>query len=117
MPRVVTIQTRLHDPLAVAATCRQLGLPPPVFRQLCLAGQVVHGYLIDLASGNATVVLDTLTGLLRCSCEEGEHFPDRHLNRFLRCYVAEKARRLARQTMPGPDLADVTSELLELEVS
>jgi hypothetical protein len=116
MPRVVTILTRLHDPLAVAAACRQLGLPFPVYRQVCLAGQAMHGYLIELAGGRAPVALDTLTGLLRCHCEEGEHFPDRHLSRFLRAYAAEKARRLARQATPGPGLADVASELMEPEV-
>lgn len=117
MPRVVTIQTQLHDPLAVAAACRQLGLPSPVFREACFAGQVIHDYLIEPASGCAPVVLDTLTGLMRCLCEEGDHFPNRHLNRFLRAYIAEKARRLARQDTPDPGLADVTSELTELEVS
>lgn len=117
MPRVVTIQTRLHDPLAVAAACRRLGLPSPVLREVCLAGHVIHGYLIELANGHTPVVLDTLTGLLRRLCEEGEQCPERHWNRFHRCYVAEKGRRLARQSAPVPDLADLAGELMEMEVA
>ena len=88
-----------------------------MFREVFFASQLIHGYLIELANRHAPVVLDTLTGLMRCLCEEGEHFPNRHLNRFLRAYIAEKARRLARHVPPGPDLSDLAGELLEMEVA
>ena len=120
MSRVVTIQTRFHDLTAVAAACRRLDLPSPVRQAVCLVGRLVHGYLIEFQRGRALALLDPLTGLLRCAAEDGEELPNRHLNRFLRAYVAEKAHRLARQPRLGlkeEDITDLAAELMELEVS
>jgi hypothetical protein len=120
MPRVVTIQTRFHDPNAVAAACRRLDLPAPVRKVVCFPGRVIHGYLIEFQSCRSTALLDPLTGLLRCEAQDGEELPNRPLNRFLRAYVAEKASRLARQPefgLEAEDIADLAAELMEMEVS
>jgi hypothetical protein len=79
MPRVVTT---VHDPIALAAACRQLGLAPPVQHAVALHGEKVYGWVIRLPGLRFPLVLDTLSGLVAYHPRDGVFHrfgPIRHL--------------------------------------
>ncbi len=91
MPRIVTT---LHDPVALAATCRRLGLPPPVERTITLGAEEVFGWVVRLIGVRYPVVCDTLTGLVAYHPLDGAHHPYGHLMRFiLRAYDVQAELR------------------------
>jgi hypothetical protein len=49
MSHVVSIQTQIRDPAAVAAACLRLGLPPPVRRMVQLFSTTVEGLAVEVA--------------------------------------------------------------------
>ena len=51
MSHVVTIQTRLHDPVAIGATCRRLNLPEPTEGTAHLYSGEATGLLLQLPVG------------------------------------------------------------------
>jgi hypothetical protein len=62
MSHNVTIQTRMHDPVAVAAACRRLNLPEPVERTAALFSGEATGLLVKLPDWPYPVVVNTSTG-------------------------------------------------------
>ncbi len=62
MSHIVSIQTRLKDPAAVAAACQRLGLPAPVQGTARLFSGEATGLLVQLPGWQYPVVLDTATG-------------------------------------------------------
>src|SRR5690242_1205852 len=65
MSHIVTVQTRVHDPQAVAAACRRLGLAEPVEGTARLFGGEAAGLLVQLPDWQYPVVIDLPTGTLR----------------------------------------------------
>jgi hypothetical protein len=65
MSHIVTVQTKLHDPAAVAAACRRLGLPEPVRGTAKLFEGEATGLLVRLPEWLYPVVVDTVTGQAR----------------------------------------------------
>ena len=65
MSHIVTIQTRLHDPVAVAAACRRLNLPAPVQGTARLYAGEATGLIVQLPDWQFPVAIDTLTGTVR----------------------------------------------------
>lgn len=61
MPRIVTT---VHDPVALAATCRRLGLPPPEEGRVRLDAEEVFGRVVRLTGLHGPLVFDTLIGLV-----------------------------------------------------
>ena len=59
MSHIVTIQTEVQDPAAVAAACRRLGLPEPVRGTAKLFEAEAAGLLVRLPGWLYPVVLDT----------------------------------------------------------
>ena len=112
MPRIVTT---VHDPAALAATCRALGLGPPVERALRLDGKEVHGWVVRLRALRFPVVCDTLTGLVAYHPVDNAFHRYAHLMRFvLRCYEAQallrrhgdgRGARKCRRGVPAGDVA------------
>jgi hypothetical protein len=87
MPRAVTT---LHDPAALAAACRRLGLAPPAERAARVGGEEVFGWVVRLPGLRSSVVCDTLTGLVAYHPADNAHGRYAHLMRFLRaCYDAQ----------------------------
>jgi hypothetical protein len=72
MPRIVST---VHDPIALARTCRRLGLPPPVERSVQLDA-VVFGWVVRLPGLRFPIVCDTLTGLI--AYHPVDNAPDRY---------------------------------------
>jgi hypothetical protein len=96
MSHIVTIQTKVRDPAAIAAACRRLGLIPPTLGVAVLYGGEVNGLLIRLPGWTYPAVVDLATGEVQFDNFEG-HWGDRaHLDKFLQLYAVEKATLEAR---------------------
>jgi hypothetical protein len=93
----VTIQTRLHDPAAIAAACRRLGLAEPVQGKAALYGGEAEGLVVRLPGWRYPAVIDCLTGAVRYDTFEGRWGDPKHLDRFLQAYAAERVKMEARK--------------------
>ena len=118
MSHVVTVQTRVHDPAAVAAACTRLGLPAAEHGTVELFSGKATGLLVQLPGWQYPVVIDTLTGTVRYDNYAGAWGDQAHLDRFLQAYAVEKARLEARKKGYGcteQALADGSIKLQILE--
>jgi hypothetical protein len=97
MSHVVSIQTKLHDPIAVAAACQRLGLAAPVHGTAGLYSGEATGLIVQFPSWQYPVVIDTLTGTIKYDNFEGHWGDQQHLDRFLQLYAVEKAKLEARK--------------------
>lgn len=92
MSHVVTVQTRLYDPAALAAACQRLDLAAPVQGTAELYSGQATGHIILLPGWTYPVVVDTLTGAARFDHFEGRWGDPRQLDRLLQGYAVEKCR-------------------------
>ena len=97
MSHIVTIRTVVRDPVAIAAACNRLGLPPPVERTVQLFDGHAHGLAIQLPDWRYPLVCDTASGTLRYDNYQGVWGDSQHLDRFLQAYAAEKTKLEARR--------------------
>jgi hypothetical protein len=97
MSHIVTIQTRVHDPAAIAAACRRLNLPEPVQGTARLYSGEATGLLLQLPGWQYPVVIDLLTGTLRYDNYSGRWGDQAQLNRFLQLYAVERCRQEGRK--------------------
>jgi hypothetical protein len=97
MSHIVTIQARVHDPVAVAAACRRLGLAEPVQGTAQLFSGEASGLIIQLPGWQYPAVIDPLTGAIRYDTYGGAWGEQAQLDRFLQAYAAEKVRLEARK--------------------
>lgn len=96
MSHIVTISTKVHDPLAVAAACQRMKLSAPVQGTRSLFSGEATGLIVQLPGWEYPAVIDTLTGAIRYD-NYGGHWGERaHLDRFLQLYAVEKAKLEAR---------------------
>jgi hypothetical protein len=101
MSHIVTIQTRVHDPAAVAAACMRLGLAAPVQGTAQLFSGEAMGLLIQLPGWQYPAVIDTLTGALRYDNFNGHWGDQQQLDRFVQMYSVEKVKLEARKRAHG----------------
>ena len=97
MSHVVQIQTRVHDPVALAAACRRLDLAEPVQGTAQLFSGEATGLLVKLPGWQYPAVIDTFTGTIRYDNFEGHWGEQSHLDRLLQMYAVEKAKLEARK--------------------
>jgi hypothetical protein len=97
MSHLVTIETKLHDPAAVAAACTRLGLAAPVQGTAQLFTGEATGLLVQLPGWQYPAVIDTLTGSVRYDNFNGHWGEQAQLSRFLQSYAVEKAKAEARK--------------------
>jgi hypothetical protein len=88
MPRVVTT---IHDPVALAVTCRRLGLAPPREGTVQLNTERVFGWVVRLLGLRHPVVCDTLTGLVAYHPADNAHDRYIHLIRVVRHFYDVQA--------------------------
>jgi hypothetical protein len=93
---IVTIQTKLHDPAAVAAACKRLGLDPPTEGVAQLFAGSAAGLLVRLPGWRYPLVIDVLTGKVQYDIYGGAWGAPAHLDRLLQAYAVEKVRSAAR---------------------
>ena len=97
MSHIVTLETRLHDPVALAAACQRLGLPAPTQGTAQLFSGAATGLVVQLPDWQYPVVIDPLTGLVRYD-NYGGHWGDQQcLDRLIQWYAVEKAKIEARK--------------------
>ena len=97
MSHIVTIQTRLHDPAAVAAACQRLGLAAPVHGTARLFSGEVTGLLVRLPGWQYPAVIDPASGEVRYDNFGGRWGEQAQLDRFLQLYAVEKTKLEARK--------------------
>jgi len=97
MSHIVTIQTQVRDPVAVAAACQRLGLPQPVQGRFRLFSGEVAGLGVELPGWRYPVVCQTETGEVKFDNFEGRWGEQRQLDAFLQGYAVEKAKLEARR--------------------
>ena len=97
MSHIVTIQTQVRDPAAIASACRRLRLPEPVFGSAELFSATATGWQVQLPEWKYPVVCDIEQGLL-CYDNFGGHWGSQeHLDLFLQAYAVEAAKLEARK--------------------
>jgi hypothetical protein len=92
MSHIVTIQARLHDPAALAAACRRLGLAAPEQGTAELYSGQASGLIVRLPGWTYPVVIDPPTGIARFDNFEGRWGEQKELDRLLQMYAVEKCR-------------------------
>jgi hypothetical protein len=97
MSHIVTIQARVHDPVAVAAACRRLGLAEPVQGTAQLFSGEASGLIVPLPGWQYPAVIDPLTGAIRFDNYGGAWGEQAQLDRFMQAYAAEKVRLEAKK--------------------
>jgi hypothetical protein len=97
MSHIVTVQSKLRDPAAVAAACHRLGLAAPAQGTAQLFEGDATGLLVQLPGWQYPVVIDPVTGEVRYDNFGGRWGEQAHLDRFLQLYAVEKAKLEARR--------------------
>jgi hypothetical protein len=97
VPHMVTIQTRLHDPVAIAAACQRLQLPAPVQGTTQLFSGAAAGLIVQLPDWRYPVVIDTQAGTVQFDNHSGRWVEQKQLDHFLQLYAVEKAKLEARK--------------------
>lgn len=100
------ITTSIHDPIALAATCRRLNLSAPEEGCIHLADQEAFGWIIRLPGVRFPIVCDTLTGFVTYHPYDNVFHRYRCIARFifryydvrhqLRKQAGRRTRRFAR---------------------
>jgi hypothetical protein len=97
MSHIVTIQTKVRDPLALAAACRRLRLAEPVAGTAQLFASAATGQIVQLPGWTYPVVIDTASGEVRYDNYAGAWGDPKELGKLLQRYAAEKAFLEARR--------------------
>lgn len=97
MSHLVTIATKVHDPVAVAAACQRLNLAAPVQGTAELYSGAATGLLVRLPGWKYPAVIDTLSGAVKFDNFEGVWGEQAQLDRFLQMYAVERAKQEARK--------------------
>lgn len=94
MPCVVT---SIHDPVALAATCRRCHLPAPQQGSTRLDAGEVFGWVVRLPGLRYKIVVDTLTGLVAYHYSDNVFSRYAHIMRLIyRCYEIQARLRRSR---------------------
>ena len=97
MSHIVTIATRVHDPAAVAAVCKRLGLAEPVHGKAKLYSGEAEGLQLQLPGWRYPAVIDAVTGAVHYDNFQNRWGEQQRLDRFLQLYAVEKAKIEARK--------------------
>ena len=97
MSHIVTVQTRVHDPVAISAACQRLNLAAPVEGSVRLFSGEATGLIVQLPGWRYPTVIDTLTGTVRYDNFDGAWGEQQHLDRFLQMYAVERTKIEARK--------------------
>ena len=114
MSHVVTIQTQVRDPTAIAAACRRLRSFATGPRTVQLFSDTVEGWAVELPGWKYPVVCDTASGSLKFDNFSGYWGEQKELDRFMQAYACEKAKLEARRqghTVSEQPLADGSIKL------
>jgi hypothetical protein len=116
MSHIVTIQTKLHDTVAVAAACQRLNLPTPVEGTATLFSGEATGLLVKLPDWLYPLVVNTTTGQAAFDNYEGAWGRQEQLDRFLQMYAVEKTKLEARKKGYSVSEQALTDGSIKLQV-
>jgi hypothetical protein len=85
--------TSIHDAVVLAATCHELGLPPPTPGPLRLGGATVSGFVLRLPGLRFPIACDTVTGLVAYHPADNVPGPYAQLMGFVAAYYVVRSRR------------------------
>jgi len=94
---IVSIQTQVRDPVAVAAACRKLGLAEPVQQTVRLFTSTETGLTVQLPGWRYPIVCDVTSGSVKFDNFNGNWGEQQELGRFMQRYAVEKALLEARR--------------------
>ena len=97
MSHIVTIQTKVHDPAAVAEACRRLQLAEPLQGTTRIFESEASGLIVQLPGWLFPAVIDTTSGQVQYDNYGGAWGRDEEMHRFLQAYAVEKTRLEARK--------------------
>ena len=97
MSHIVSIETRVHDPVTVAAACQRMNLAAPVEGTAHLFSGDASGLMIQFPGWQYPAVVDTLTGSIKFDTYEGRWGDKAQLDRFLQLYAVERTKLEARK--------------------
>ncbi len=97
MSHIVTLQTKVHDPAAVAAACQRLNLAPPRQGTAELYSGEAEGLIVQLPGWQYPIIIDTLSGVVRYDNFNNYWGDPQHLDHFLQMYAVEKTKLEARK--------------------
>lgn len=97
MSHIVRIQTKVHDPVAVGAACRRLGLSEPTHGTAHLYSGEATGLIVQLPGWTYPAVFDTVTGSAAYDNFGGTWGDPAQMDRFLQAYAIELCRLEARK--------------------
>jgi hypothetical protein len=94
----MVIVTSIHDPSALADTCRQCRVPAPRQGSVRLGQREVFGWIVSLPGVEFPIVCDPLTGLISYHPRDNAFLPYHCIMRFIhRFYVVRHAMHATRQ--------------------
>ncbi len=97
MSHIVTLQTEIRDPVALASACRRLGLQQPVQGEAELFVEKARGWIVSLPGWRYPVVIDTDARQLHYDNYNGAWGEQSQLDRLLQAYAVEKSKLEARR--------------------
>jgi hypothetical protein len=89
MSHIVTLQTKVYDPVAIANACQRLGFAQPIRGTAELFSGQATGLLLQLPEWQYPAVIDTTSGVIHFDTYEGAWGDRAHLDRFLQRYAVE----------------------------
>ena len=97
MSHIVSVNTQIRDPAALAAACHRLGLVEPTSGTARLFSGEATGLIVHLPGWRYPAVIDTGAAQIRYDNYNGTWGRRCELDRLLQAYAVEKARIEARK--------------------
>jgi hypothetical protein len=97
LSHLVTIDTKVHDFVAIAAACQRLHMPAPTQGTARLFSAEASGLLLQLPGWQYPAVIDTVAGTIAYDNFDGHWGNPVHLEKFAQMYAVEKAKIEARR--------------------
>jgi hypothetical protein len=97
LSHIVTVKSEVRDAAAVKAACQRLGLADPVQGKTKLFSGEVEGLAVKLPDWVYPVVCDTASGQIKFDNFGGRWGDQKHLDRFIQAYAAEKVKIESRR--------------------
>ena len=97
MSHIVTVTTRVRDPIALGLACQRLKLPPPVHGTTKLFSAEATGHKVSLPQWRYPVVCNCASGEVHYDNFGGRWGNQEQLDRLMQAYTIEKAKLEARR--------------------
>jgi hypothetical protein len=97
LSHIVTIETKIHNPIAIGAACSRLNLAAPVYGKAQLFTEEAEGMVIQLPGWRYPAIIEPVTGEVHYDNYGGAWGEQAQLNLFLQAYSVELCLLEARK--------------------